>query len=778
MYTRANYGSPGATASLTLPIVRPGGQYCLRWFYHMYGSDMGTMNVYMSQPLYPDMLVWNISGNQGNRWLPASIHISTNASLFQVRFEGVRGASYTSDMAIDDINIESGSCSCQPDQFQCNSSECVPLSVRCNGHPDCVDWSDELNCNVDEESWSCNFDTDQCNSMTTPATGFRWIRRYRNTPTYGTGPSADHTHGYGYYMYTEADYGYRRSTTSLALPVIRSDGQHCLRWFYHMYGRYMGTLNVYVFQPKHPETLVWTRSGSQGNQWILASSNISSNASVFQIRFEGVRGYYSSSDMAIDDIALTSGSCLQAACDADQFACFDGSCISLNLTCDGNSSCSDGSDEFFCSQLTTATPTTAPTYTTSPSGGCGNPSVLTGLSGNFTSPGYPGNYPNNARCSWLITVSSGKFVTIRFTAFTLEGCPYDSLTVHDGRNATAPVLATFCGSSSRTITTTGNNAFLIFKSDGSVTRSGFFATFTAEDPPRTCSPDEFTCWDGDCVNMTLICDGTEDCADGSDEINCENIGSKCGVPAIQPTFPVARIVGGNAARPGSWPWQAYLLRYGSFHCGGNLIHPLWVLTAAHCVANEPSPSIYNIILGKYNKSNTDSTEQRLQISQIIIHNGYSRNPTNKDLALLKLAQPVTLNQYVWPVCLVSGPGDDPPEGTNCVSTGWGTTQGTGNDDVLKQARIPLVSNDRCDNSYLYAGKITEFMICAGYYNTGGHGTCSGDSGGPLVCLTDGRWTLHGVTSWGASNCVSRSHPGVYARVSSMRGWIHQTMEEN
>ncbi|XP_066292099.1 enteropeptidase-like isoform X2 [Branchiostoma lanceolatum] len=1319
MYTEASGSSTGANASLTLPIMRSDGQHCLRWFYHMYGSDMGTLNVYVSQPRYPDMLVWTRSGNQGNRWLPAMISVSTNTSVFQIRFEGVRGYSFTSDMAIDDIavrlgpcsscaadqftcwngsciflnmtcdgnsdcndgsdevfcnqttphttpsyrtfaittspasvhcgnptvlsgdignftspgypsnypnnarcswqisvntgeaiairfsafdlqdaffgvycfsdylaiydgpstsapllarlcgssaqtivttnrnafvvfrtdgsvtrsgfsanftaterracrpdqfqcdnslciplsarcnripdcldwsdernctqpstppystfatttpatslncgnptvlsgdigsftspgypgnypnnarcswqisintsqviairfnafNLESGgsscpydyldvydgsstavsrlarlcgssaqtvfttgrnafvvfrtdgsvtssgfsayftaesrpacpldqfpcnnsqcvplsarcdgqadcldrsdehNCTCRPDQFLCDISRCAPLSAKCNGLPDCLDWTDETNCTIDpivwepfnftydnsctscdgerfvrpssytyggrilyvgvvlcsptqykiflsediagmfrnigdhsghgqdhcelvgtssdppsssldpdyqtcsgvgywryhrgnnftygaigdgsvngnvwygrwyrcgviiprgEIGWKCDFDADQCNSMATPVTGFRWFRRSGSTPTSLTGPSADHTDGSGSYMYTDARFGFPNSNASLSLPIIRSDGQHCLRWFYHMYGSDMGTLNVYVSQPRYPDMLVWTRSGNQGNQWMPVTTSVLANASVFQIRFEGIRGASFRSDMAIDDIAVRPGSC--STCPPDQFTCWDGSCIPFNLTCDGSYNCRDGSDEAFCNYTSTQ-PTTpfSTTYnrtfamtTPPPSVSCSNPSVLTGFYGNFTSPGYPGNYPNNARCSWLITVSSDKIVLIRFTAFNLEsasGCRYDALAVHDGPNATAPVLATLCGSSARSVSTTGNSAFLVFTSDGSVTGSGFFATFTAEDPPRTCSPDEFTCWNGDCINTTLTCDGTRDCTGGSDEINCVNVGSKCGAPAIQPTFPIARIVGGNAARPGSWPWQAYLLRYGSFFCGGNLIHPLWVLTAAHCVVDDSSPSSYNIIMGKYNRSltYTDSTEQRLQISQIISHSGYSTNPANKDLALLKLTQPVTLNQYVWPVCLVSGPGDDPPEGTNCVSTGWGRTQGTGNDDVLKQARIPLVSNDRCDDASLYAGKITEFMMCAGYYDAGGHGTCSGDSGGPLVCSTGGRWTLHGVTSWGSSDCLSPNHPGVYARVSSMRAWIHQIMDNN
>ncbi|XP_078691370.1 uncharacterized protein LOC144921857 isoform X1 [Branchiostoma floridae x Branchiostoma belcheri] len=141
----------------------------------------------------------------------------------------------------------------------------------------------------------------------------------------------------------------------------------------------------------------------------------------------------------------------------------------------------------FCSETaTTQASTTVGTtevVTSTPTVQCDNPAVLNGNSGSFTSPGYPGHYPNSAYCTWQISVSTSDVVAIRFTEFSLEynrNCGFDSLVVHDGPDDTAPVLVTLCGSSARTVVTTGNSAFLVFSSDVSVTRSGFVADFTSE----------------------------------------------------------------------------------------------------------------------------------------------------------------------------------------------------------------------------------------------------------------------------------------------------------
>merc|ERR1712150_325778 len=102
---------------------------------------------------------------------------------------------------------------------------------------------------------------------------------------------------------------------------------------------------------------------------------------------------------------------------------------------------------------------------------------------------------------------------------------------------------------------------------------------------------------------------------------------------------------------------------------------------------------------------------------------------------------------------------------------------TGHADILKQAHIPVISNQKCNQGSFYSGRITENMLCAGY-DEGGHDTCQGDSGGPLVCKSaEGKWELHGVTSWGIG-CAGRNKPGVSARVTRYTTWITDKLAEN
>ncbi|PDW03707.1 trypsin-like serine protease [Candidatus Viridilinea mediisalina] len=235
----------------------------------------------------------------------------------------------------------------------------------------------------------------------------------------------------------------------------------------------------------------------------------------------------------------------------------------------------------------------------------------------------------------------------------------------------------------------------------------------------------------------------------------------------------SRIVGGQNAQPGAWPWQVMVLPAG-YLCGGSLIRADWVLTAAHCVDPNEGISANNmrVIAGEHNRSVTEGNEQSLNVAQIIIHPNYNRRNFDNDIALLRLAQPATLNTHVQPIPYARSPQHDAlvEAGELVWVTGWGTTSYGGHTaSILQEVRLPIVSLRAC-RSLLGSG-ITDNMLCAGY-SQGGFDSCQGDSGGPLVAGTPGNYVLSGVVSWGRE-CALPNNPGVYARVSRYAGWIDQ-----
>jgi len=260
-------------------------------------------------------------------------------------------------------------------------------------------------------------------------------------------------------------------------------------------------------------------------------------------------------------------------------------------------------------------------------------------------------------------------------------------------------------------------------------------------------------------------------ADGA-RIQKKKSTSTCGAKGA--SAPPGRIVNGEDATECEWKWQAQLRRGYSF-CGGTLISPDWVLTAAHCVGN----TNFDVRFGDHNVSQSSSNVQTRRAAKVYAHPKYETRPTRYDLAMVKLDSPVEINDCVAPACLPEQ-GDDVNGGEKCWITGWGTLRSGGNSPkILQEGEVTIVSNDDCVNKFGYSrSQIDDTMICAQGSSGGGIvDACQGDSGGPLVCESNGRWSVYGATSWGRG-CAGANYPGVWARVHKELDWIQNLLDGN
>ncbi|KAM9236549.1 complement factor I isoform 2-T2 [Leptosomus discolor] len=356
-----------------------------------------------------------------------------------------------------------------------------------------------------------------------------------------------------------------------------------------------------------------------------------------------------------------------------------------------------------------------------------------------------------------------------------------------------------------------------------------FVSLQCHENLRACSAGEFQCVNKKCISLKKTCDGINDCGDLSDELCCrecrdnsfhcrsnicipnknvcnkeidcltgedeaqvlcagkdtsaENLSMDEERKMIKTLLPQVhcgltnhtltrrkRIIGGETARKGEFPWQLAITETDSegetLICGGVYIGGCWVLTAAHCVrANRVH--LYRVWAGMVNRIVYDNETVTFKLKRLIIHENYNVSTYENDIALLELrgSGKTGCSLESTPACI---PWSEYmfKAGDRCKVSGWGLEKGYVKQFILKWGNVNLFQN--C--SELYPGRFFKQMACAGTYD-GSIDSCKGDSGGPLVCFdAENVAYVWGIVSWG-ENCGEAGHPGVYTKVASYYNWI-------
>jgi secreted trypsin-like serine protease len=234
--------------------------------------------------------------------------------------------------------------------------------------------------------------------------------------------------------------------------------------------------------------------------------------------------------------------------------------------------------------------------------------------------------------------------------------------------------------------------------------------------------------------------------------------------ADEPTDVQPMIIGGEETTTEENPFVVALTTPDGFQfCGGTIVAPTKVVTAAHCTESS-APADVKVVAGRTVLSSDEGTVAG--VTDIWIHPEWDSATLTNDASVLTLDTPLTQT----PLALASPTDTDLyTAGANSTVYGWGVTESGSPSDHLRKVDVPVVADDACGSSYPDEFNAAS-MACAGLAE-GGKDSCQGDSGGPLSGVAaDGTRKLIGIVSWG-QGCAEANFYGVYGRVSAFHDLI-------